>query len=119
MSHNFHLLYITVDILVYSLFVVIIQDLFFIIRINTYTIISYNRYTLLVGKPPFETKTLKDTYQRIKRNEYHIPQYISPEARALISKLLRPNPAARPTAAEILSDPFFTIGNIPTHLPLR
>lgn len=27
-------------------------------------------YTLLVGQPPFETKTLKDTYQRIKKCEY-------------------------------------------------
>ncbi|XP_063834887.1 serine/threonine-protein kinase polo isoform X2 [Ostrinia nubilalis] len=27
-------------------------------------------YTLLVGKPPFETSTLKDTYKRIKQCEY-------------------------------------------------
>lgn len=27
-------------------------------------------YTLLVGQPPFETKTLKDTYSKIKRCEY-------------------------------------------------
>lgn len=30
-------------------------------------------YTLLVGKPPFETSCLKDTYMKIKKNEYHVP----------------------------------------------
>lgn len=30
-------------------------------------------YTLLVGKPPFETSCLKETYIRIKNNEYTIP----------------------------------------------
>lgn len=32
------------------------------------------RYTLLVGKPPFETSCLKETYIRIKKNEYTIPK---------------------------------------------
>lgn len=31
------------------------------------------RYTLLVGKPPFETSCLKETYNRIKKNSYTIP----------------------------------------------
>lgn len=31
------------------------------------------RYTLLVGKPPFETSCLKETYSRIKKNNYVIP----------------------------------------------
>lgn len=31
------------------------------------------RYTLLVGKPPFETSCLKETYNRIKKNNYTIP----------------------------------------------
>ena len=30
-------------------------------------------YTMLVGKPPFETSSLKETYQRIKDCEYIIP----------------------------------------------
>ncbi len=32
------------------------------------------RYTLLVGKPPFETSCLKETYIRIKKNEYSVPR---------------------------------------------
>lgn len=35
--------------------------------------LSSTRYTLLVGKPPFETSCLKETYNRIKKNNYSIP----------------------------------------------
>ena len=76
------------------------------------------RYTLLVGKPPFETSSLKDTYSRIKRNEYRIPSTISRDARNLIQKLLQSDPKHRPTADGILEDPFF-IGFIPAKLPIR
>ncbi|XP_052753590.1 serine/threonine-protein kinase polo isoform X1 [Galleria mellonella] len=34
-------------------------------------------YTLLVGKPPFETSTLKDTYKRIKQCEYSEGVYLA------------------------------------------
>ena len=46
-------------------------------------------YTLLVGKPPFETQSLKDTYARIKKNEYHVPSRVGPLAKKLIVKLLQ------------------------------
>ena len=46
-------------------------------------------FTLLVGKPPFESPTLKGTYARIKNNEYYMPQKVSPLARNLIFKLLQ------------------------------
>lgn len=36
--------------------------------------VSDVRYTLLVGKPPFETTCLKETYVRIKKNDYTIPR---------------------------------------------
>lgn len=74
-------------------------------------------YTLLVGKPPFETSSLKDTYSRIKRNEYRIPSTISRDARNLIQKLLQSDPKHRPTTENILTDPFF-IGFIPAKLPI-
>ena len=77
------------------------------------------RYTLLVGKPPFETSTLKETYMRIKRNEYRIPTHVSPEARNLISRLLLPEPTQRPPASEVLDDPFFSSGYLPARLPVR
>ena len=68
-------------------------------------------YTLLVGKPPFETSCLKDTYQRIKKNEYHIPSTkVSPTAKALIVKLLKADPSCRPSMDEVLHDQFFSSG---------
>uniref|UniRef100_A0A8C8E585 Serine/threonine-protein kinase PLK n=1 Tax=Otus sunia TaxID=257818 RepID=A0A8C8E585_9STRI len=74
-------------------------------------------YTLLVGKPPFETSCLKETYIRIKKNEYTIPKHINPVAANLIQKMLRSDPATRPTIDELLNDEFFTSGYIPSRLP--
>ena len=31
-------------------------------------------YILLVGRPPFETATVKKTYKKIKKGEYVIPE---------------------------------------------
>jgi len=75
-------------------------------------------YTLLVGKPPFETQTLKDTYTRIKKNEYHIPSRVGPLARNLITKLLQHDPLKRPTVDDILKDDFITMGYLPPRLPI-
>nr|CAG32257.1 hypothetical protein RCJMB04_20p15 [Gallus gallus] len=74
-------------------------------------------YTLLVGKPPFETSCLKETYIRIKKNEYTIPKHINPVAANLIQKMLRSDPATRPAINELLNDEFFTSGYIPSRLP--
>merc|ERR1719210_2900542 len=74
-------------------------------------------YTLLVGKPPFETQTLKDTYNRIKKNEYHVPSRVGPLAKNLIQKL-RHEPNKRPSVAEILQDDFMTMGYLPPRLPV-
>ncbi|XP_007433965.1 serine/threonine-protein kinase PLK1 [Python bivittatus] len=74
-------------------------------------------YTLLVGKPPFETSCLKETYIRIKNNAYTIPTHINPVAASLIQKMLQHDPAARPTIDELLSEEFFTAGYIPSRLP--
>ena len=72
---------------------------------------SVARYTLLVGKPPFETSCLKDTYTRIKKNEYHIPSTrVSQSAKLLIQKMLAPEPAKRPNMQQILADDFFSSG---------
>ena len=51
-----------------------------------YTALFFFRYTLLIGKPPFETSSLKETYSRIKKNEYRIPSNISLSASSMITK---------------------------------
>ncbi|XP_047124444.1 serine/threonine-protein kinase PLK1 [Hydra vulgaris] len=74
-------------------------------------------YTLLVGKPPFETMSLKETYHRIKKNEYYIPAKVPHSAQMLIIKMLRPEPETRPTMKECQEDRFFTDGFTPISLP--
>ncbi|TRY64457.1 hypothetical protein DNTS_017140 [Danionella cerebrum] len=74
-------------------------------------------YTLLVGKPPFETSCLKETYVRIKKNEYSVPRHISPVASALIRRMLHADPTLRPSVADLLADEFFTSGFAPLRLP--
>ncbi len=77
-------------------------------------------YTLLIGKPPFETRDVKTTYNKIKRAEYSFPETckISPCAKNLIKKILVVNPKERPTLNEILFDDFFNQGiAIPKLLP--
>lgn len=76
-------------------------------------------FTLLIGKPPFETSSVKTTYRRIKANAYAFPEHIivSDEAHDLIIKMLTPDPLRRPTLTQILNHPFLSGKNIPKLLP--
>jgi polo-like kinase 1 len=78
-------------------------------------------YTLLVGRPPYESKDVKSTYQRILANQYSFPThiYISHHSRDLISCLLQSCPRQRPSLEQIASHPFFTheTSKIPQSLP--
>lgn len=74
-------------------------------------------YTLLLGKPPFETSSLKETYSKIRKNDYCIPENrISRESASLIQRCLSHEPSSRPTMSQIYLDPFFA-GFIPSTLP--
>ena len=78
---------------------------------------------MLFGKPPYETPNVKQTYKRIKCNEYQFPDIpCSDEARDLIENILVLDPTKRLTLDEILNHPFLTsgseMGNIPLTLPL-
>lgn len=75
-------------------------------------------YTLLVGKPPFETSSLRETYSRIKQVQYKTPQHISKPAMNMVSNMLQLNPSRRPSVAKLIKDTFFTSGYMPTSLPL-
>ena len=77
-------------------------------------------YTLIVGKPPFETNNVKETYKRIKMNNYSFPEraIISDSAKSLITEILVLDPMKRPTLDEILESDFFHLGiSIPKLLP--
>ncbi|KII65416.1 Serine/threonine-protein kinase PLK1 [Thelohanellus kitauei] len=75
-------------------------------------------YTLQAGDPPFETSNVKDTYNRIKRSDYVIPSRVPKPAQMLIVKLLQSDPKKRPSITEVLDDPYFVVGYLPTSLPL-
>ena len=44
-------------------------------------------YELLVGQPPFEARTTKETYERIVNLNIEFPSHVSAEARDLIYKV--------------------------------
>ncbi|XP_014467750.1 PREDICTED: serine/threonine-protein kinase polo [Dinoponera quadriceps] len=75
-------------------------------------------YTLLVGKPPFETSSLRETYSRIKQVQYKTPTNISKPAINMVARMLQLNPSKRPSIAKLMKDVFFTSGYLPTSLPL-
>ncbi len=75
-------------------------------------------YTCLVGKPPYEAKDVKATYQRIMANQYSFPKHvsISDDAKDLIVKMLQSKPRDRPTLNQIAFHPFLNMHNIPESL---
>lgn len=74
-------------------------------------------YTLLVGQPPFETKTLKDTYSKIKKCDYRVPSYLRKSAADMVIAMLQSNPENRPTISDLLQFEFLTCSPVPTFLP--
>ncbi|GAB5357491.1 hypothetical protein AAMO2058_000379500 [Amorphochlora amoebiformis] len=76
-------------------------------------------YTGLVGRPPFETNSIKKTYKRIKAIVYHFPKNItiSTEAKSLIARILKADPKKRPDVKAVGKDPFFTRYPFPKCLP--
>ncbi|KAM9620758.1 inactive serine/threonine-protein kinase PLK5 isoform 1-T1 [Morphnus guianensis] len=66
------------------------------------------RYTALTGSPPFEAAHRQELYRRIRVARYPLPPHLSPRARALIARLLAPEPAARPSLRDMLDHGFFT-----------
>ena len=78
-------------------------------------------YTMLVGKPPFESATIKNTYHAIKNNLWEFPaeraHLISPAAKDLICRILLTEPSHRLEIYEIENHPFLNgPGIIPRNL---
>lgn len=75
-------------------------------------------YTLLVGKPPFETTSLKETYKKIKMCEYIIPEdKVGTSAQHLITSMLHAQSSQRPKVGDILQHEFINVGYMPRSLP--
>lgn len=75
-------------------------------------------YTLSVGKPPFETPDIRQTYRKIRSCAYNFPgsPKLSSELKDLISNLIVSDPANRLCLDNILYHPFMTRNPIPRTL---
>ncbi|XP_077396110.1 serine/threonine-protein kinase PLK4 [Festucalex cinctus] len=65
-------------------------------------------FAFLVGRPPFDTDTVKNTLSKVVRGDYQMPGHISPQAQDLIHQLLQRNPADRTPLSAVLSHPFMS-----------
>ena len=68
-------------------------------------------YILLCGLPPFQGESDQEVITKVKRDE---PKFtgsiwnsVSKEAKDLIKQMLQKDPKCRPTAAKVLSHPWF------------
>ncbi|XP_076276302.1 serine/threonine-protein kinase PLK1 isoform X1 [Lasioglossum baleicum] len=75
-------------------------------------------YALLVGQPPFDTATLKETYDRICNNHYReVDDTIaSRSGQDLIRWLLQPNPELRPSLERVKEHAYLTKEYVPASL---
>ncbi|KAG1751041.1 kinase-like protein [Suillus lakei] len=64
-------------------------------------------YEFLVGNPPFEDRnSVNATYRRIAKVDLRIPPLVSPEARDLITQLLKYNPEERIPLTDVSRHPW-------------
>ncbi|KAK7294016.1 hypothetical protein RJT34_16899 [Clitoria ternatea] len=67
-------------------------------------------YVLLSGYLPFQGENVMRIYRKAFKAEYEFPDWISPQAKNLISKLLVADPAKRYSIPDIMRDPWFQFG---------
>ncbi|XP_067005171.1 aurora kinase C [Anabrus simplex] len=63
-------------------------------------------YEFLVGKPPFESNTDKETYRKIRKLDFTYPSYFPPGAKDLVSKLLKGRPDTRLSLPDVMRHPW-------------
>ncbi|KAI9089509.1 hypothetical protein K1719_029114 [Acacia pycnantha] len=67
-------------------------------------------YALLSGYLPFQGENVMRIYKKAFKAQYVLPDWISPEAKNLISKLLVVDPEKRYSIEDIMNDPWFQYG---------
>ncbi|KAL2338211.1 hypothetical protein Fmac_012657 [Flemingia macrophylla] len=66
-------------------------------------------YALLAGYLPFQGENVMRIYRKAFRGDYAFPEWISPQAKTLISNLLVADPARRYSVPDIMNDPWFQV----------
>ncbi|KAL3613289.1 CBL-interacting protein kinase 2 [Castilleja foliolosa] len=67
-------------------------------------------FVLLAGYLPFHDSNLMEMYRKISKGEYKCPNWIPPESRRLLLRILDPNPNSRITIAKIMENKWFRKG---------
>lgn len=72
-------------------------------------------YTILTGYLPFDDTSTCALFNKIRTAKYILPNYLSPEVKDLIQRMLNPDPIARITVEQIKAHPWYNV-DIPPHL---
>ncbi|KAF8971933.1 kinase-like domain-containing protein [Flammula alnicola] len=72
-------------------------------------------YVMLCGRLPFEDDDVQVLFSKISQGNFHIPSYLSQDAKSLITSMLAVDPVKRITIPEITQHPFFTT-DLPRYL---
>ncbi|KAK5189149.1 Cell cycle serine/threonine-protein kinase cdc5/MSD2 [Exophiala xenobiotica] len=77
-------------------------------------------YAMLMGTPPFQSKTQQEIYSKLRTLEYEwkvdSKNYIPPQAKDFVASCLNLNSAERPGMDELVQHKFFTMGVIAEEL---
>jgi len=65
-------------------------------------------YALLTGNLPFDDENIRRLLSKVKTGVYYMPEYLSSDAKNLISRMLVVDPAKRIKMSEIMKHPWFT-----------
>lgn len=67
-------------------------------------------YVLVCGKVPFDDKNMPLLHAKIKQGKVEYPNFLSPECKDILARMLVVNPLQRATLAEILQHPWMSRG---------
>jgi serine/threonine protein kinase len=70
---------------------------------------------MVFGSLPFDDGSMVALFSKIKEGKYYMPNYISPEVKDLINRMLQPNPVKRITLKEIKEHAWYQM-NLPLYL---
>ncbi|CAG9327784.1 unnamed protein product [Blepharisma stoltei] len=66
-------------------------------------------FTMLCGHLPFEDSNTHQLYKKILAGEYHVPKYVTPEAKDFLKCILNTNPEERYRIDQIRQHPWFNL----------
>lgn len=63
-----------------------------------------------MGRPPFESSEVKNTFEKVSKVEFYLPNWLSSNAKNLINNLIVHDPDSRLSTKRILEHPFLVEG---------